>query len=131
MSYLQKNFFAISILLLVAFTAIFSFNRFILQADYVVEYKVSCDPTINSCFVGCNDELCADQYTYAKVSRQATNIKKLCGKDITDCEAAQYCEQGENSCEVKYCEGELSIPCTGGSITTESAIEETESPEPQ
>jgi len=73
--------------------------------DYTVTYEIDCDPNTTSCFVGCEDEDCTENYYYSYMTRQAKVVENLCGEDITDCEAALSCQTGEE-CYVELCTGE-------------------------
>jgi hypothetical protein len=72
--------------------------------DFIVTYEVDCNPQTNSCFVGCEDENCTQEYYYNLVTRRSTEINLLCGDDITDCEAALTCTSDETACKIEYCD---------------------------
>jgi len=73
--------------------------------DYVVAYEGNCDPYTESCFIGCEDDECTEEYYYSMVQKYAPNVKAQCGVDITDCDAAYEClsEDGDQ-CEITYCD---------------------------
>lgn len=81
-----------------------AYYRFMVTHDYMVSYEGACDPYTKSCFVGCDDEECSSEYYYTKIYRHARSIEAFCGTDITDCEAANNCQPGEQSCSVNYCD---------------------------
>ena len=73
--------------------------------DYMVAYEGVCDSSTQSCFVGCNDDACADAYYYAKVQKYAVDLYAQCGKDITGCEAANAClPLNDRKCSITYCD---------------------------
>ncbi len=85
---------------------IFSYNRFLIKNDYMVGYEGECDPSFESCFVGCEDDECTQEYYYTEVQKYAPDLYKECGKDITDCDAANICLPEDNNCSVTYCNPE-------------------------
>lgn len=97
-----------------------SYVRFMITHDYLVAYEGTCDPTLNTCFIGCNDDECTEEYYYAQVQKTAVNIEKQCGIDITDCENANICLPNENdNCMITYCNPEID----GDSCTTNTEIQ--------
>ena len=102
----KRNILLLVIIGLLCLTTAASYYRFIVTNDYLVSYEGSCDPENDSCFVDCEDDECTTEYYYTIVQRSATNIKALCGKDITDCEAAHTCSLNEQDCNVSYCDPE-------------------------
>jgi hypothetical protein len=98
----------ISLYIIVLFTILFlasSFFRFVVTNDYVVAYEISCEPTTNDCFVGCEDEECTAQYYFAEIRKNAGNLQRQCGNDITDCESAHQCLPYEiSTCSIIYCD---------------------------
>lgn len=99
----KDNFFLYTLLpLLVIFIGV-SFFRFIIKNDYLVTYEIDCDPSINSCFVGHDDET-NEQYYYSQITKYAPEIYEECGSDITDCENANICLPNEPQCFIEYCE---------------------------
>lgn len=77
--------------------------RFFILHDYEVSYEIECEPSTNSCYVGCEDEECLDNYFYSLVNRRSSVLYEICGKDIIDCDGANYCVPGEKECQVNYC----------------------------
>lgn len=102
-----------------------SFYRFIVVADYNVEYEGECDPVTQSCFVGCEDEECTEEYYYSIIERHAIDIRNQCGPDITECAAAQICLEGEVGCEILYCDSE-SLPEDESCDDVEGGVESDE-----
>ena len=103
----MKNFFLNHIFyILVPFIIIVSFAsyyRFIIKHDYVVGYEGVCDPSIEKCFIGCEDSACIKEYYYTKVKKYEPDLFRECGKDITDCEDASVCFPNDRTCSVVYC----------------------------
>lgn len=83
-----------------------SFHRFLIAEAYTVSYEGECDPVTQSCFVGCEDEICAEPYYYARIERTTAEIRSACGPDITDCDYAAACELSDTGCTVTYCSAE-------------------------
>ena len=87
--------------------SIVSYYRFVIKQDYTVWYERSCDPSIESCFVGCEDEECTEEYYYSEMHKYAPDLYKQCGKDITDCEEASICLVSDKDCSIIYCDPEM------------------------
>lgn len=100
---LRENVVMLVLFVLLVLTASASYYRFMVLHDYLVSYEIDCDPNEQSCFVGCEDEECVEQYYFAIVERHATEVESLCGVDITNCEDANSCSVG-TSCRVVYCD---------------------------
>ena len=80
-----------------------SYYRFVVLQDYYVSYEIECDPYVEECFVGCEDDACEVEYYYSLIERHAHTLYGLCGDDITDCEAATYCSEEEAECSLIMC----------------------------
>lgn len=102
---LTNGFLWYAITLLLVFTLGASYVRFMVQQDYVVSYEVECNPETDSCYVGCANDDCTEEYYYAVMSRHNNTVQSLCGLDVTDCEAAQTCSVNESRCAIEYCAG--------------------------
>lgn len=103
----KKYFFSYILSSLLIFTVIVSCYRFIIISDYIVSYEIDCDPTTESCFVGCEDDECTQEYYYAVMERKAFEINSICGKDIINCDMAYYCPNDTNiECNLTYCNAE-------------------------
>lgn len=84
---------------------IISYNCFIVNHDYIVEYEGVCDPITEKCFVGYEEgNNGEEEYYYSYVRKYAADLYAQCGKDITDCEAANVCLPEDRECLVVYCE---------------------------
>jgi hypothetical protein len=95
-------FFILAILVIV--TGVASYYRFMIKHDYVVIYEGECDSSMEQCFIGCNDDACIEKYYYSKMQKYAPDLYAECGEDITDCEAASVCLQGDKKCSITYCD---------------------------
>ncbi len=89
-------------LIVLSFTA--SYYRFVILKDYIVAYEHTCDPTFESCFVGCNDDACESQYYYAVIEKMTYDVYQLCGNDVTNCDEAYLCKENDTLCNVIYCD---------------------------
>ncbi len=89
---------------LIILLAVASGYRFMVRYDYNVMYEAACDPTVQSCFIGCGNDECTETYYYAEVQKYAADLYAQCGADITGCEAAAACLPGERDCSVTYCD---------------------------
>jgi len=120
-THFRNHFFLYIIVLLIFVIGVFSYCRFIIKHDYVVGYEGVCDLAINTnkCFAGCNDDACTEKYYYSKMIKYASDLYKECGEDITDCEAANSCLQGDRDCSVVYCNSEVD----GDACATETDIQ--------
>lgn len=83
-----------------------SYNRLIANHDYIVAYKGECNPLIEDCFVGCENDKCTEEYYYVQMQKYAADLYSQCGANITDCEAASMCLPGERACSKTYCDPE-------------------------
>lgn len=103
-----KNFLKDNFLLLVLFFAVIivlfrSYDRFIVRHDYIVGYEGVCDTTIEKCFVGVDDTN-GEEYYYTKMQKYEPDLYTQCGKDITDCDAANVCFSNDRDCLIVYCD---------------------------
>jgi hypothetical protein len=81
-----------------------SYVRFIILDDYYVIYEIDCDPSLDSCFIGCSDDECTEEYPYYTVEKYATDIVKQCGESIESCTSAESCLADDGGrCQVTYC----------------------------
>lgn len=99
-------FFYILILLIIV-VGIISYNRFMVRHDYIVGYEGVCDPAMEQCFIGCDDDACTEEYYYSKIQKYAPDLYVECGEDITDCEAASVCLTNDRKCSITYCNIEI------------------------
>ncbi|KKR41869.1 hypothetical protein A2356_03740 [Candidatus Nomurabacteria bacterium RIFOXYB1_FULL_39_16] len=104
MEHFRKNFFPYILILLTIAVGITSYSRLFINQDYLVEYEGECDPIIEECFVGCEDDECTEEYYYTQIIKYAPDLYKQCGKDITDCESANICLPDDKICSITYCD---------------------------
>lgn len=103
MQHFKRYFLWYTILPLLILALAASYYRFMVLNAFEVVYEAECDPYSEQCFAWCEDEACTDIYYYKYVSRQVSDIHRLCGPDITDCEAALFCTDEEEMCSIDYC----------------------------
>ncbi len=103
LTHLRDNFFFYIIFIFTLWIMVLSYDRFFIEQDYLVGYEGVCDPFSESCFVGCLDEECSEEYYYSLVKKHAKNLYEFCGNDVTDCENASVCLPGETECYIEYC----------------------------
>lgn len=101
---LQNHFFFYTLAILIFIVGVFSYYRFMIRQDYMVGYEGVCDPATETCFVGCEDDECTEEYYYSKMVKYAPDLYKECGEDITDCEMANACLPGDRDCSVTHCD---------------------------
>lgn len=104
---LLKNFFFYTVLALLILLACASYYRFIVIDDYLVSYEAACATETESCFIGCDDDACSSEYYYSLIERPASEVFALCGENVLECEAANFCEGGSGTCTVTYCDPEM------------------------
>ncbi len=105
MLWFHKHFFSCTLIVVLLFVVIVSYVRFMVLNDYVVAYEGDCDPYTESCFVGCEDEECTEEYYYSRIQKYAPHVEAQCGVDITDCDAAYECLPEDGSrCSISYCD---------------------------
>jgi len=114
----REYFFYYLLLTFFLITGGFSYFRFVIQNDYVVSYEGECDPAVESCFVGCEDDGCTEEYFYSKVQKYAPDVIRECGGYVTDCPEANICFPIDQECSITYCD-----PETDGSDCSEPIIE--------
>ena len=107
-----------------------SYVRFFITHDYIVAYEGVCDPVVNDCFIGCEDDECSEEYYYSEVQKYAADLLIQCGKDITNCESANIClPTDDTKCSVTYCN-----VATGDeaceSVSEDSAVTDTDKIQP-
>ncbi len=88
-----------------------SYVRFMVTHDYMVAYEGTCDPSVHSCFVGCTDEECTEEYYYSNVQKYAVDLNAECGDNITDCEKANLCQPNDQKCSITYCDPSSDDKC--------------------
>lgn len=110
-NHIKNHFFMYLLIVATLLTVTFSYSRFLVKNDYIVFYEGDCDPLENSCFIGCNDENCFDEYYYSKVEKNAHDVFAQCGNSIVDCKAATKCLPSDADCSIEYCKEDGTEPC--------------------
>lgn len=100
----RDHFFSYTIVALILMVGIFSYYRFMIKQDYLVAYEGTCDPAIETCFIGCEDDECTAEYYYSQMVKYAPDLYEECGEDINDCESANVCLSSDRDCSVTYCD---------------------------
>jgi hypothetical protein len=107
MEHFRKNFFFYILITLVLVVGVVSYNRILINQDYLIEYEGECDPATEECFTGCEDETCTEEYYYTKMIKYAPDLYQECGSDITNCETANVCLPDDHECSVTYCDTKI------------------------
>ena len=105
--HLRNHFFFYILAPLMIIVSAFSYFRFIINNDYLIGYEGTCNPATEKCFTGCTDDACTESYYYSQMIKYAPDLYKECGKDITDCEAANTCLPEDRNCSITYCDPEV------------------------
>jgi hypothetical protein len=92
---------------IIIIVGIISYNRFIIERNYIVEYEGVCDPFLEECFIGHEDDEYENEYYYSYVHKYAYDLYKQCGKDITDCQSANMCLPEDKDCYIDYCDVDI------------------------
>lgn len=85
-----------------------AFYKFYITRDYLVFANVTCDSTLNSCFIGDGDS--TPRY-YETISKKANTIP-VCNGWLDQC-LELYCTQGDPNCIVEYCQSDTEDTCYG------------------
>jgi hypothetical protein len=107
----NKIFFLVLLVIILFFTFL-SFKTYFLNKNFLIFTETSCDPLLESCFVGYCDpeyEKCSgikeeDVYYYKKVQRLASFIP-LCDPKNEECDAT-ICNINELKCKQILCNPE-------------------------
>jgi len=102
--YFCEHIFSFILFPLIIIVSIISYSRFMVNHDYMVSYEGACDPTLEKCFVGCEDDSCINEYYYSEMQKYAADLYMECGNDITDCESANICLPEDSGCSITYCD---------------------------
>jgi len=105
----QNHILVYVLLPLLVLTIGATFYRAVILHDYNVSYEGSCDSVVESCFVGCEDDECTQEYFYTIIKRYAPNLIANCGDNMGNCEAANICPLDETDCEITFCDPNLDI----------------------
>ena len=107
MSTLQEKILLGALLTLLALTVSASYYRYIVTLDFLVTYEIDCNPTEESCFVGCEDDECTTEYYFSEIEREAQWLQMMCGENITDCAIMNTCTESENHCVLTTCNAQV------------------------
>src|SRR5574343_131847 len=100
----RNHIFPFVLIPLISIVVFISYNRFVINRDYIVEYEGTCDPYTQQCFIGCEDDECAEPYYYSDIRKYAPDLYAECGEDITACEIANVCLPNDQKCSITYCD---------------------------
>ena len=89
-----------------------SYVRFVINKDYIVEYKTECYPETDSCFIECEDDECNEVSYYVKLQKDAKSLFKQCGDNITECKDSLYCMENDVYCKITYCDAYADKECS-------------------
>jgi len=107
----RKNIFLLLLIILTIIVAAISYNRFVVNYDYIAYYEGECDPELESCFVGCEDDECTEEYYYFEIEKNAGDLYEQCGNNFLDCDQAYLCLPTDQYCSIKYCDLEINDEC--------------------
>ncbi len=113
-SNIGNNIFNIILLLLILGSVGVIFYKIVVIKNYQIVAEVSCDPTVEKCFVyecdPADDETCPENITdrtsyYKKISKKANTIY-LCEKteEKLGCGEELSCTEGETDCSYVLCD---------------------------
>lgn len=108
--HLRDHIFSIVLASSILISIGISFHRFLVAHEYVVSYRVSCDPYTDSCFAECTDDACTEVHYHLKVEREAEALLAACGSSVIGCAIADRCLPEERYCSIRRCD-----PQTDGS----------------
>lgn len=106
-AHFSNHYFFYVVSLLIVLSGISSYFRFMVNNDYMVSYEGECDPTVDTCFLGCEDDECTESYYYTNMQKYAADLYRQCGPDITGCEEANICLPEDYNCSITYCDEEV------------------------
>lgn len=86
--------------LLVIAAALWGYKAFIIDRNFVINTTTECDPSIESCFMWCEEGECEEDY-YKKITKNASNTP-VCNDAVEECEPLA-CGPDEADCEVIQC----------------------------
>jgi len=103
----KNNFFLFILMPIILIIGYISFNRFIINHDYMISYEGDCDPVIENCYIGCEDDECNEKYFYTKIFKYAPDLYEQCGNTIVGCDSANICFINDKNCSISYCDLEF------------------------
>lgn len=109
----KTNFFWIAVAALVFLSLFFTFYRYIIKKDYIVQAQVDCDPYMENCFVwncdptsdvegeSCTGDPEEDTWYFKIINKNAGNIS-VCDEGDEECNPL-FCGENEPDCEFVFC----------------------------
>ncbi len=90
----------------ILYSIIATYMRVFENGDYVIMYRVPCNPATEICF---SEETCDESSNqcetnyYSSIQRTKSNLESICGTDISTCALAEKCMDGEVNCLITFC----------------------------
>lgn len=116
----KSKILLLAFLVLVTVVVAFTYYRYMIKRDYVIEAQADCDPYAEACFIwqcdpksseegeACTGDPEEDIWYYKIVKRNAMNVP-LCDPNDEECDALT-CEPAlEKDCEIILCDEETAI----------------------
>lgn len=102
------------IVALILYAIASSYNRFIINKDYLIEYEAPCNSEVENCFkLACEDtEECAPE-TYKIVIKKASDLRTQCGETVIGCKLSEVCLENDVDCQIIYCNSDQYEQCVG------------------
>lgn len=100
-------YFNYLIIIAIIIIILMSYFRFIINNDYIVYYEGECDPYLNSCFIGCDNDDCTEEYYYKRIEKNASDLLEQCGENILVCDQSNFCLDSDRFCSIEYCDSEI------------------------
>lgn len=117
--------FALTMTAVIAFT----YHRVFIVKDYVIQYSVACDPTVEYCYEeDCAEEEC-EPYYYSVIQKEARDLFDACGSDMDGCAESQFCAPTDSFCEITTCDPETETCVRHEPENDEVPLDEDESDE--
>lgn len=98
----SKKIYQYIILFLIIVSAGYSFYRYLVKEDFNIYSRVSCDASVENCFIiPCEDGIECESYPYKVVMKNSSSIPD-CNAWAGECEEL-FCEEGEVDCQTLLC----------------------------
>ncbi len=109
----KNKIFWITLVVLILISIILTYIRIFIKKDYMIMSEVSCDSSVESCFVHTPEELCEESEDFSCVENTEEVFYKIIYKKASNIE---YCnpsdlEEGEECPELECVEGESEEEC--------------------
>jgi hypothetical protein len=104
----KPDIFLIVMLSSLVFSILFTFGRYVIFRDYLIQLGVHCDPSEESCFVqSCDEGEClsdneAGVWYYKLLTKKAYTLPD-CNKEEALCRSLS-CKEGEKNCTETECD---------------------------